>query len=228
METFKDCSWQKHKSSLRFKKKRIEELKNNTPQASILLFQDEKGPISAKTYGGSSWNSIQAKVEHDQKVKGLLNVFGAYEYTNDKMYTHCYKQRQSSQFIDFLNKVDSLYDPTIKQVFIILDNASIHRSTKTREAMKNKRPRVVLLFLPTKTPELNLIEVRWMWMHRMAINNSTFENESDIGKAVSDWTKNYNKTHSNTTSHILHQLPISVYTYLLRHLSCSYQEFENA
>jgi hypothetical protein len=29
-----------------------------------------------------------------------------------------------------------------------------------------------------------------MWMQRMAINNnSTFENESDIGKAVSDWTK---------------------------------------
>ena len=40
----------------------------------MLLFQDEKGPIAAKTYGGSSWSSVQAKVEHDQKVKGLLNV----------------------------------------------------------------------------------------------------------------------------------------------------------
>ena len=88
---------------------------------------------------------------------------------------------------------------SIKQVFIVLDNASIHRSKKTREAMKNKHPRIVLVFVPIKAPELNLIEVRWrcMWMHRIAIainnNNSTFENESDIGKAVSDWTKNYNK-----------------------------------
>ena len=108
-------TWQKQGSGLRFKK-RIEELKNNTPEDSILLFQDEKGPIAAKTYGGSSWSSVQAKVEHDQKVKGLLNVFGVYDYTNDKMYTHCYKQKKSSQFIDFINKVDSLYDPSIKQV----------------------------------------------------------------------------------------------------------------
>ena len=28
-----------------------------------------------------------------------------------------------------------------------------------------------------------------------AINNSKFENEYDIGKAVSDWTINYNKKH---------------------------------
>jgi hypothetical protein len=41
--------------------------------------------------------------------------------------------------------------------------------------------------VPIKAPELNLIEVRWwMWMQRIAIaiNNSTFENESGIGKAV--------------------------------------------
>jgi hypothetical protein len=65
--------------------------------------------------------------------------------------------------------------------------------SSTREAMKKKHSRIILIFLPTKAPELNLIEVRW-WMQRMAINNSIFENESDIGEAVSDWSKNYNKT----------------------------------
>ena len=30
-------------------------------------------------------------------------------------------------------------------------------------------------------------------MHRQAINNSVFEDEQDIGKAVSDWTRYYNK-----------------------------------
>jgi hypothetical protein len=46
-----------------------------------VLFQDEKGPIAAKTYGGTSWCSVQAKVEHAQKkIKGILNVFGIYDY----------------------------------------------------------------------------------------------------------------------------------------------------
>ena len=31
--------------------------------------------------------------------------------------------------------------------------------------------------------------------YRQAVNNSTFENEQDIGKAVSDWNINYNIKH---------------------------------
>jgi hypothetical protein len=49
-----------------------------------LLYEDEKGPIAAKTYGGTSWSSVQSKVEKAQKTKGILNVFGVYDHTNDK------------------------------------------------------------------------------------------------------------------------------------------------
>jgi len=47
-----------------------------------LLYEDEKGPIAAKTYGGTSWSSTQSKVEKAQKTNGLLNTFGVYDYTN--------------------------------------------------------------------------------------------------------------------------------------------------
>ncbi len=50
-------------------KKRIEQIRYNTPPASILLHQDEKGPMAAKTYGGPAWYSTQSKVEKAQKVK---------------------------------------------------------------------------------------------------------------------------------------------------------------
>lgn len=159
--------------------------------------------MAAKMYGGSSWSSVQAKVARDQKIKGLLNVFGIYDYTSDRMFTHCYRHKTSDQFIDFINRVDSLYDSSsVKQIFLVLDNASIHGSKKTREALK-KHPRMVLVFLPTKSPELNLIEVRWMWMQRKAIDNSMFESESDIGKAVSGWIEIYNDMHRNSIRHNL-------------------------
>jgi hypothetical protein len=60
----------------------------------------------------------QVKVERAQKIKGILNVFGVYDYTNDKMFTHCYKSRNSKQFLDFIRRVDSLYDSTIKKIFL--------------------------------------------------------------------------------------------------------------
>ena len=62
---------------------------------------------------------LLAKIEHDQKVKGLLNVFGIYDYTNDRMLTHCYQQKKSNQFIDFIERVDSFYDLNIKRIFLV-------------------------------------------------------------------------------------------------------------
>ena len=48
---------------------------------------------------------------------------------------------------------------------------------------------------------------------RQAINNSTFENEQDIGKAVSDWTFNYNKKHVGKMSiNSLHKESIFMFT----------------
>jgi hypothetical protein len=66
------------------------------------------------------------------------------------MYTRCYKQKKSSQFIDFINKVDSLCHPSIKQVFIVLDKAFYEK-----EAAKNCTG-----ISTYKAPELNLLEVR--------------------------------------------------------------------
>ena len=123
-------------------------------------------------------------------------MFGVYDHTNDRMFTHCYKHKKSNQFIDFINRVDLVYDSNIKRIFVVLDNASIHKSKKTREALTHHHPRIVPVFLPTKSPKLNLIEARWMWLQRKAINNSTFRNESEIGRAVQDWTDNYNIIHS--------------------------------
>ena len=74
------------------------------------------------------------------------------------MYTHCYRNKTSDQLIDFIKRVDSRYNSSIKTIFVVLDNASIHRSKKTRNAIVRNYPRIVLVFLPTRSPQLNLIE----------------------------------------------------------------------
>jgi hypothetical protein len=79
----------------------------------------KKQPIAAKAYmNGTSWCSTQVKVKRAQKkTGGILNVFGVYHYyTSDKTYTHCCKKRNSKQFIDFIERIDSLYDSTIKGI----------------------------------------------------------------------------------------------------------------
>jgi len=63
--------------------------------------------------------------------------------------------------------------------------------------------------LRVRSPELNLIEVRWSWLQRQAINNSTFKDEQEIGQAVSTWKDIYNKNHDIAITNILQEyLPL--------------------
>ena len=82
-------------------------------------------------------------------------------------------------------------------------------------------------------PELNLIEVNWSWLQRQAINNATFKDEQEIGRAVSKWKDAYNKNHGKAITNILQRMYLCVYitvnqTHIELHcpLSC-YQGSEN-
>ncbi|MER5176234.1 MAG: IS630 family transposase [Candidatus Nitrosocosmicus sp.] len=190
---------------MRFEKKYIEQLRYSTPPDPVLLYVDEKGPITAKTHGGTSWSSTQVKVEKAKKINGLLNVFGAYDHTNDKMHVHSYRNKTGKkQFVDFLKRVDRRYDKDILNIFVVLDNLSVHKSKKVKEDISKCCPRIKLVFLPVRSPELNLIEVRWSWLQRQTINNSTFKDEQEIGRvAVSKWKNTYNKNHGRAIINIL-------------------------
>jgi transposase len=172
----------------------------------VLLYVDEKGPVTAKTHGGTSWSSTQVKVEKAQKINGMLNVFGAYDHTNDKMHVQCYKRKTGKQFIDFLKRVDRKYsDKNIQNIFVVLDNLSTHKSKMVKEEISKCCPRIKFVFLPVRSPKLNLIEVRWSWLQRQTINNSTFKDDQEIGQAVSKWKNIYNKNHGKAIINILQE-----------------------
>ncbi len=88
-------------------------------------------------------------------------MFGAYDHTNDKIHLHGYRNKTGKQFVDFLKRTEKSYDKNIQNIFLVLDNLSVHKSKKVREVLAKDCPRIKFVFLPVKSPELNLIEVRW-------------------------------------------------------------------
>lgn len=141
-----------------------------------------RGPIVAKTYEDVSWSSIQSMVSKAHKIRWILNVFGVYDHTNNKMWTHGYKQKTRKQFLDFIKRVDQKCDCNIKQMFLVLVNIWIHKSNSVKDTILRYYPSIYLVFLPTWTLELNLIEAKWIWMHRQAIYNTTFRNDMMLVK----------------------------------------------
>ena len=88
-------------------------------------------------------------------------MFGVYDHTNNQMWTHGYKKRtEGKQFLDFIKRIDQKYDASVKHIFLVLDNVSIHKSNKVKQTIAKQHPRIQLVFLPTISFELNLIEVR--------------------------------------------------------------------
>ena len=66
-------------------------------------------------------------------------------------------------------------------------------------------PKNKICILSARSPEFNLIEVRWLWLQRQTINNSTFKDEQEIGRAVSKWKNIYNKNHGKVITNILQE-----------------------
>jgi hypothetical protein len=101
----------------------------------------------------------------------LLNVFGAYDHTNDKIHVQCYKRKRGKQFVDFLKRIDKRYDKNIQNIFVVLDNLSAHKSKIVQKVLAKYCPRIKFVFLLTvRSPKLNLIEVRWVWLQRQPDN----------------------------------------------------------
>jgi hypothetical protein len=74
---------------------------------------------------------------------------------------YSYKKKViGNQFLDFIKiLVDQKYD-FIVQIFLVIDNASLHKSNNVKQTLAIYYPRIRLVFLPpTRSPELKLIEV---------------------------------------------------------------------
>jgi transposase len=92
-------------------------------------------------------------------------VFGAYHHTNNQMMTHGYKRKTSKQFLDFIKMVEQNHDSNTKQedILVLDGNTSIQKSNMVKQNISRNNPRIQLVFLPTRSPQHNLIEVRrWL------------------------------------------------------------------
>ena len=86
------------------------------------------------------------------------------------------KERQENNLLT-LKRVDKRYDKNIQNIFVVLDNLSAHKAKMVKKVLAKDCPRIKFVFLSVRSPELNLIEVRWVWLQRQTINNSTFKDE---------------------------------------------------
>lgn len=89
-------------------------------------------------------------------------LFGAIDYFSGELVWRHADKASSTAFLTFVQTMTARWpDETI---VLVLDNASYHKSAALRHWVERQQERISLFYLPTYSPQLNLIERLWRWL----------------------------------------------------------------
>lgn len=121
-----------------------------------------------------------------------FNVLGAYNAVTGKLYTVCNDSYINSQSVCAMLRKLRQYNQG-KSITIVLDNAAYQRARIVRELAEKLD--VHLLFLPSYSPNLNLIERYWKFLKKECLNNRYYEHFESFRGAITNFTQSAHRTH---------------------------------
>jgi transposase len=145
------------------------------PEFFQVWFWDETG-FSLRVLRRKCWTrrGCRRKVT-GQRSRGRVNVMGGLRYHDRKRLCYFIDKGNGESFFEQLELLNEfvkqewieqgndseLYEKTGPRVLVILDNASYHKREDIVEKIEQALPNIHLCFLPTYSPDLNLIELVW-------------------------------------------------------------------
>lgn len=101
-----------------------------------------------------------------------VNINGALDSETHEVIVRDDASINAISTIELLKQIELVY-PLAMVIYIICDNAKYYRSHMVREYLTTSR--IQLLFLPTYSPNLNLIERLWKFMKKKILYNKYYE-----------------------------------------------------
>jgi hypothetical protein len=102
----------------------------------------------------------QQKIFH-KGSKRKINAFITLLYPSNKIKFKISKSRTSTDFIDHLKNIRNYVKKNkVKRFILVTDNASFHVSKKTKQFIENQLDWLTVIFLPKRSPNLNLVETK--------------------------------------------------------------------
>jgi transposase len=120
---------------------------------------------------------------------GTLSLYAALDTASGRVHGKTANRHTSREFVAFLKEIVSLC-PRHKQVHIILDNLSAHKTTSVREFLE-QNPRVKFHFTPTYSSWLNQVELWFARIERDVIARGIFTSVSDLARKLRRYINAY-------------------------------------
>ena len=160
--------------------KQLEILKASKGKDDPILYMDGVHP-QHNTMLAYGWiKKGQDKLVKNNTDRQRLNINGALDSETHAVITREDEILNAISTIELLKKVEAAY-PMAAIIYVICDNARYYRSRLVSQFLETSK--IQLVFLPSYSPNLNLIERLWKFMKKKVLYNKYYE-KFDIFKEV--------------------------------------------
>lgn len=151
---------------------------------TVQLWAEDEVHFQRHTSLTRMWSPVgqQPRVASDS-TRQKVAFFGAVNLKQGRLLTQTAPLFNAETFGEFL---EYLLQHTSGKIFLILDNARYHRAKDLQEFFTDNRRRLVRVFLPPYSPELNPIERIWRITRRKITHDRYFESVQELHTALSD------------------------------------------
>ena len=156
------------------------------PRRAFLAFLDSTDlhwcPDLGATYAPSG---VQMKVDSPGYQNPWYALFGSLIFPSGEGLYTIHERKRSAELLAHLQLL--LDCDTDAFWFVVLDNASAHSTAAGNAFAENHQRRLELVYLPTYSPHLNLIERLWRLMRSQITRNRFFSDLPSLAKAAVEW-----------------------------------------
>jgi transposase len=171
------------------------------PNDVEVLFMDAVHP---EHNGMAAYGWIKKGAKRELKTNSgrqRLNLHGAMNAETLQVTVIESETVNADSTINLFEIIEQAY-PLSSRIIIILDNAKYHYSKEVKAYLENSR--IQLAFLPSYSPNLNLIERLWKFFKKKVLYNKYYENLDSFRKACINFFSNINNFHDELSSLMSH------------------------
>lgn len=167
--------------------KQLEELRANKCKDDPILYMDGVHP-QHNTMLAYGWiKKGQDNIIKSNTGRQRININGALDAETHAIITREDERINAQSTIALLEQVEAAY-PLAAIVYVICDNARYYRSKLVGQFLETSK--IQLVFLPSYSPNLNLIERLWKFMKKQVLYNKYYEKFDVFKQTTLDFFEN--------------------------------------
>jgi transposase len=178
----------------------------NPPEGALVISVDEKPAIQILERAQGWLRLPNGRALRGQsfeyKRHGTTTLFAALEVHTGIAHVAHYKRRRRVEFLDFMNRLLSLYPDT--ELHVVLDNLNTHKPK--HDLWLARHPKVHFHYTPTHASWLNQVEVWFSILTRAVLRGLSDTNPRQVCEAIDRFTaaRNLNPVPFEWTKEVVH------------------------